>query len=127
MALAIERRTSARMSPGALGADVLIMHEMDRWMKSAKLLDISAGGALIRSEEDLTNGQRLRMLVQDVPELGWIDAEIVRSAGPSEAGVRLIAPFRPELVLAATTGRRAGRDERAESKTPFLGDAIPIW
>jgi hypothetical protein len=49
------------------------------------------------------------------------------AAGPSEAGVRFLTPFRPGFVLAATTGRSPGRGEDAAGKTPYLGDAIPIW
>jgi hypothetical protein len=127
MTLTIERRTSPRTTPRALGANILIAQETERWMKPAKLLDISAGGALIRSEGGIAIGQRLRMLVRDIPELGWIDAEAVRSAGPSEAGIRFIFPFSPDFIRAATAGRKPDRVSRAESATPFLGDAIPMW
>jgi hypothetical protein len=127
MVFANERRMSPRTPPGALGADILIMNETGMWMSYAKLLDISAGGALIRSDGGMAEGRQLRILVQDVPELGWIDAQIVRVAGPGEAGVRFRIPFCPDFVLSATTERKPERDERAASKTPYLGDAIAIW
>jgi hypothetical protein len=127
MALATDRRMSPRMPPGALGDGLLIMPEMVKWGLPAKLLDISAGGALIRSDWGLAHRRLLRIMVQDVPELGWIDAQVVRSAGPGEAAVRFLTPFSPGFVLAATTEREPGRDEGAASKTPYLGDAIPIW
>ncbi len=127
MAVTIERRTTPRTPPGALGAGILIMHETEKWILHARLLDISAGGAFIRPVRGVAKGRQLRILVHEAPELGWIDAEIVRSGGPSEAGVRFLTPFSPEFVLAATTERQPGRDEGAAGKTPYLGDTIPIW
>jgi hypothetical protein len=127
MTVAIERRMSPRMTPGALGDAVLIMQETRRWMEPAQLLDLSAGGALIRSARAIADGRRLRILVRDLPELGWIDAEAVRTAGPGEAGLRFLTPLSPEFVAAATTAGRPGRDSGAAGKTPYLGDSIPIW
>ncbi len=127
MVLAAERRTSPRTDPGALGCNLLIMVESAGWMRPGKLLNISAGGALIRSDRGITEQRRLRILIHDVPELGWIDAEVVRSDEPRELAVRFITPFSPEFVQAATTEPRSSREGRAESQTPYLGDAIPIW
>src|SRR5262245_24838303 len=126
MALAIERRTSPRTTPGALGDNVLIL-EKKKAMMHARLLDISARGALIHFDGVIARGRRFSILVHDVPELGWIDAEIVRAVGPREVGVRFISPLSPEFVLAAKSQRESGRAELAASEAPYLGDAIPIW
>lgn len=126
MSRTIERRTSPRSSPGALGPDILILDEERRRAQPARLLDISAGGALIRSDRAVAVGRQVGLLVFKVPELGWIDAEIVRSAGPNEVGVRFLSPFRPEFVAAATSHREPRPDGDALA-TPYLGDAVPIW
>ena len=130
MALAIERRTSPRTTPGALGDDLLILDRKRKAMVHARLLDISAGGALLHFDGVIANGRSFSILVNDVPELGWIEAEVVRSVGPREVGVRFISPFSPEFVqsaTAATSECRPRRGHDAEGATPYLGDAIPIW
>jgi hypothetical protein len=127
MTIDIERRSWSRMTPGALGANLLILDEAHKRMMPAKLLDISAGGALIRSDEVMVTGGRLGLLIRDVPELGWIDAKVVRPGGQAEMGVRFISPFRPEFLLAATSEGSRAREDYASRETPYLGDAIPIW
>jgi hypothetical protein len=127
MTLAIERRSSPRMTPGALGTDLLIMDANERRMIPATLLNISAGGGLIRSDRAIVRGGQLSLLINSIPAAGWIDVEVVRSGGPSEVGVRFVSPFSPGFVLAAASERQARQDKDAASETPYLGDAIPIW
>jgi hypothetical protein len=126
MALTIDRRTHPRVAPRALGTDIVIMRDGEKWTTPATLLNVSASGALIRSDLGLATYGRFRILLHKVPELGWIDAEIVRFAGQSEAGVRFITPFSPEFVQSATTQREPVR-EVSDRKTPNLGNSIPIW
>jgi PilZ domain len=127
MALAIERRTSPRTTPGALGDDLLILDLKHEAMMHARLLDISAGGALLHFDGVIANSRSFSILVHNVPELGWIEAEVVRSVGPREVGVRFISPFSPEFVQAATSECSPRRGHDAEGATPYLGNAIPIW
>jgi hypothetical protein len=103
------------------------MRENEGWLKRAALLNISAGGCLIRSDEISLSCRRLRMLFEDVPEAGWIDAEVIRSVETNELGVRFISPFRPEFVQATTSERDPRRDQQSAIETPYLGAAIPIW
>ena len=125
MVLAIERRTSPRTAPGALGDDLLIL-DRKKMMVRAKLLDISAGGALLRFDGVIANGRSFSILLHDVPELGWIEVEVVRSDRPREVGVRFVSSFSPEFLQAAREcDPRRGHD--AEGVTPYVGNAIPIW
>ena len=126
MALAVERRNSARTAPGAFGTHVLIMGENEGWLKRAALLNINAGGCLIRSDELSMSSRRLKMLFEDLPEAGWIDAEVIHSLEATEAGLRFISPFRPEFVQATSQGTPR-QYEAAANVTPYLGDSIPMW
>ncbi len=126
MALAIERRNSRRTVPGGFGTHVLIMGENEGWLKRAAMVNISAGGCLLRSDELSLSARRLRMLFEDVPEAGWIDAEVIHSAEATGAGLRFVSPFRPEFVHAMSQGTPR-QHEYAANETPYLGDAIPIW
>ena len=126
MALAIERRTSPRMTPGDLGSELLIMDRKHKAMMNAKLLNISTGGALLHFDGGIANGQSFSILLHDLPELGWIEAEVVRSDGPRGVGVRFVHPFSPEFLQAIREcGPQRGHD--AEGVTPYVGNAIPIW
>ena len=126
MAIEIERRTSPRTAPGALGDDLLIL-DRKMMMVRAKLLDISAGGALLQFDGIISNGRSFSILLHDVPELGWIEAEVVRSDGPREVGVRFVSPFSPEFLQAETSERGSWRRYDPEGVTPYVGNVIPNW
>jgi hypothetical protein len=117
MERSLERRTSPRTTPGALGSGLLIRDEEQRHAIPAKFLNISAGGALIGTDRAIAGARRVSLQICKVPELGWIDAEIVHSAGPTVVGVRFISPFRPEFVSAATSYHRPRRDVDPVSET----------
>jgi PilZ domain len=126
MTITIERRRSRRTTPGAAVGDVLVMDANQRWMMPAKLLDISSHGGLIRPRELVATGRRICLLFENLPEAGWIEAEVVRSGGPREVGIRFLAPLSDEFVRGTTGGGGARRSD-PEGKTPYLGDVIPTW
>ena len=108
MALAIERRTSPRMAPGALGDNILILDRKKEAMMHARLLDIGTGGALIHFDGVIASGRHL-----GPAGLQHTGTRLDRGAGRSlrqfEGGrVKFLCPFRPEFVLEATSPRGPG-------------------
>src|SRR5690242_10012378 len=98
MALTLERRGSPRTTPAAGRADVLIMEADEKWMMPAKLLNMSADGGLISPATLVSTGHRICLLFERLPQAGWVDAEVVRGAGPSQVGIRFLAQMSPEFI-----------------------------
>jgi hypothetical protein len=114
------------MAPESAGADILIMDADEKWVIPAKVLDISAHGGLIGPGVLVGTGRRLRVLFDNVPEAGWIEAEVVRGAGPGQVGMRFLSPLSPGFVRAAASEARARRYD-PESETPDVGRMLPTW
>jgi hypothetical protein len=106
------------MTPGAVGADVLIMDADQKWMMAAKLLDVSNGGSLIYPGLLASTGRRLSLLFERIPEAGWIDADVVRSEGGNKVGIRFLTGLGAEFLRALTSDDRGLRGDDADSKTP---------
>jgi hypothetical protein len=127
MTLAVERRDSPRFHPGACGTDVQIRDWNGSRITRARLLNISIGGALICTDRVVATSQTVSMRLENAPETGWIEAEVVRFGRPSEVGIRFISPCRPLFVLAATSGPQPRLDDDTDDDaTPFLGDVTPF-
>jgi hypothetical protein len=103
------------------------MEADEKWMMPAKLLNISADGGLVSPGILVSTGRRICLLFQMLPQAGWIDAEVVRVGGPNQVGIRFLPQMSPEFLQAAMGEPKAQRNDDSEGKTPYLGDAIPIW
>jgi hypothetical protein len=114
------------MTPEAAWADVLIMDAEEKWMIRAKLLNVSHSGGLVCPGRLVSTGRRLSLLLERIPEAGWIDADVVRSEGRNEAGLRFVTALSTEFLRALASDDR-GRRYDADSKTPYLGDFMPDW
>ena len=103
MTTGIDRRASARHVPANNDMHVLIADWRTHRITRARLLNISLGGALIESDEPLATDRVLRIGLENVPEVGWVDAKAIRCEHAHRVGVRFISPAEPRFVAAATS------------------------
>ncbi len=87
-----------------------------KWMMPAKLINISSSGGLMCPRNWSRPCRRICLLFDKLEEAGWFEAEVVRSEGPGEVGIRFLSPLRGEFVRATTRVAKARRNV-AESKT----------
>jgi hypothetical protein len=55
----------------------------------ARLLNISVGGALVESSKAFSPNRALRVGLENVPEIGWADAKVMRSEESRRIALRL--------------------------------------
>ncbi len=72
-------------------------------MSRARLFNVSLGGALIETGEIVAADRALNVGL-DAPELGSVDAEVVRFEPPDKLGIRFTSPCHPGFILGATLG-----------------------
>ncbi|SRR5579883_1080414 len=98
----IEHRASPRQIP----VNDRVYVQLKEWngmpIARGKLLNISAGGALIHVPSVGEPVRPLWIQLEEAPETGWIAADIARFDRPAEVAVRFHAPCPLEFFLAAT-------------------------
>jgi hypothetical protein len=123
MALAIERRVAVRY-PAADGRTyVQLIEWTGRRMIRARLVNISAGGALIRSDAQPCLLGQLRMQMEDSPEAGWFAARVVHF-DPSRliVGIRFDRPCPREVLLKYVRRVDSRQATARDEETPDLRD-----
>jgi hypothetical protein len=115
------------MTPAARGSHILILDPVETWKLPARLVNMSGDGGLVCPGYLIATGRRVCLLFEQLPEAGWIDAEVVRSGGPGKVGIKFLSPLSPEFIRAATSEVEARRQNAAEIVTPYLGDFIQTW
>jgi hypothetical protein len=98
----IEHRASPRQIPVNDRAYVQLMEWKGMSISRGKLLNISAGGALIHVDSVAEPPRPLWIQLEEAPETGWIAADIARFDRPQEVAIRFHAPCPLEFFLAAT-------------------------
>lgn len=92
MTTGTERRAFARHAPANNDMHVLIAVWRTHRITKARLLNISLGEALIESDEPLAKGQVVRIGLENVPEVGWVDAIAIRCERAHRVAVRFNPP-----------------------------------
>jgi hypothetical protein len=126
MTIGVDRRAFTRESPANDETFVRIIDRRVERMIRARLLNISVGGALIESYLRIAPGRALRVGLENAPDSGWMDAEVVRLGRTQEVGIRFQSPCRPEFLLAAGQGIDAWRLTDRDEPTRLVSEAKPI-
>ena len=102
MTIAADRRASVRLAPASAETHCWILDWAVERMITARLLDISLGGALIETNAAIAPGRSLQVGLESASETGWINAEAVRCGRSKRVGIRFTSPCHPEFLVAAT-------------------------
>jgi hypothetical protein len=123
MALAIERRAAVRY-PAADGRTyVQLIEWTGRRMIRARLVNVGAGGALIRCDAQPFLLGQLRIQMEDAPEAGWFAARVVHfDRSLLVVGIRFDRPCPREVLLKFVRGVDSRRATARDEETPDLRD-----
>jgi hypothetical protein len=93
MAPGVERRVSVRHETVDKRTRVEIMDRTGHRTRRARLVNFSASGALIVTDQLPALNQPLRVRIQLAKEIGWFSAIPVRLGGSNQVGIRFVGPF----------------------------------
>jgi hypothetical protein len=113
----IEHRAAPRQIPVNGRAYVQFMEWQGMPIARGKLLNISAGGALIHVDRVGEPARPLWIRLEAAPETGWIAADIARCDRPQEVAIRFHAPCPLEFFLAATLSPDPRPSAESETET----------
>jgi hypothetical protein len=100
--LTVEHRATPREIPVHEQPVVDLMEWKGTPVTKGRLLNISAGGALIHIEGMGEPHRPLWIRLDKAPETGWIAADVVRFDRPQELAINFHSPCPLEFFLAAT-------------------------